>query len=40
MVKVGVTFPADVLKSLDIEAIIGRVLGAAFGIDLAVFDDR
>lgn len=40
VVKVGVTFTADVLKSLDFEVKLGRMLGAAFGIDLDVVDDR
>ena len=40
VVKVGVTFAADVLEGLDVEAKLGCVLGAAFGVDLAMFDDR
>lgn len=40
VVKVGVTFTADIFKSLDIEAKVGRVFRAAFRIDLAVIDDR
>ena len=32
-------FTADIFKSLDIKAKVGRVLRAAFGIDLAVIDD-
>lgn len=40
MVKVGVTFTADVLKGLDFEAKLGRVLGTAFGVHLAMSDDR
>ena len=39
MVEVGVTFTADVLEGIDVEAELGRVLRAAFGIDLAVLDD-
>ena len=33
------TFAADVLQRLDVEAKLGRVLGAAFGVDLALSDD-
>ena len=40
VVKVGVTFAANVLKRLDVDAKLGGVLGSAFGIDLAVFHDR
>lgn len=40
MIKVGMAFTADVVKNLNIEAKFGRVLGTAFGVDLAVFDDR
>ena len=40
VVKVGVTFTADVLEGLDVEAKLGCVLGAAFGVDLAMFHDR
>lgn len=40
MIEVGVTFTTDVLKGLDFERKLRRVLGAAFGIDLAVFNDR
>ena len=39
MVQVCVTFAADVLQRLDVEAKLGRVLGAAFGVDLALSDD-
>ena len=40
MMKVGMTFTANVLKGLNFEAGLGRMLGAAFRIDLAVFDHR
>lgn len=40
MMKVGVTFAADVFEGFGVELKLGRVLGAAFGVDLAVFDDR
>ena len=33
-------FTADVFKGLDFEGGLGRVLGATFGVYLAVFDDR
>ena len=39
MIKVSMTFTANVLKRFDVEACLGRVLGAAFGINFAVFDD-
>ena len=39
VVKVGMTFTADVWEVLDLEAKLGCVLRAAFGIDPAVLDD-
>ena len=39
MVKVGVTFTANVLERFNVEASLGRVLGAAFGINFALPDD-
>ena len=39
VMKVGVTFTANVLERFHVEASLGRVLGAAFGIDLALADD-
>ena len=36
----GVAFAADVLESLDVEAKLGGVLGAAFGVDFALVHDR
>ena len=38
VVKVGVAFTADILKGLDFEGKLGGVLGAAFGVYLAVFN--
>ena len=40
MVHVGMPFAANVFESLHVEAEFGRVLGAAFGVDLAVSNDR
>lgn len=40
VVKVGVAFTANVLKGLDFERKLGRVLRATFSVYLAVFDDR
>ena len=39
MMKVCVTFTTNVLKRFHVEAPLGRVVGAAFGINLAVSDD-
>ena len=39
MVKVGMTFTANVLKGINFETGLGRMLGATFRIDLAVFDN-
>ena len=39
MIKISMTFTANVLKRFDVEASLGRVLGATFGINLAVSDD-
>ena len=39
MMKEGVTFTPDVLKRFNVEASLGRVLGAAFGVNLALSDD-
>ena len=39
MMKEGVTFTPNVLKRFNVEAFLGRVLGAAFGINLAMSDD-
>ena len=39
MMKVCVTFTANVLKRFHVEASLGRVLGAAFGINLALSDN-
>lgn len=40
MVHESMPFAANVLESLHVEAEFGRVLGAAFGVDLAVSNDR
>ena len=40
MMKVGVTFTANVLKRFNVEASLGRVLRTAFGINLALSDNR
>ena len=40
VVKVGVAFTANIVKSLDFEGKLRRVLGATFGVYLAVFNDR
>ena len=39
MMKEGVTFTSNVLQRFNVEASLGRVLGAAFGVDLALSDD-
>ena len=38
MIKEGMTFTANVLKRFNVEGSLGRVLGAAFGINLAMSD--
>ena len=40
VVKVGVAFTANVLKGLNFQWKLGRVLGTTFGVYLAVFDHR
>ena len=40
MMEVCVTFTANVLKRFNVEASLGRVLGAAFGINLAFSNNR
>ena len=39
VIKIAVTFSANVLESFDVEANLGRVLRATFGVDFAMFDD-
>ena len=39
MIKVGVTFTANVLERFNVEASLGRVLGTTFGVNLALSDD-
>ena len=39
VMKEGVTFTPNVLKRFNVEASLRRVLGAAFGINLAMSDD-
>ena len=40
MMEIGMSFAADIFQGFDIEVELWRVLGAAFGVDLTVFEDR
>ena len=39
MMKIGVTFTANVLERFNVEASLGRVLGTAFRVNLALSND-